>query len=198
MILDLSDDLQKNDQNRLSKGEMLFKILHQAVPCSLCAIIMMAQGMINTAFVGHLNNPMLLAGLGMGHSIQNIFGTSVLMGLNYAFEIISSRLKGSGDMTLIGIYLNRTRFINICLLVPIFIILNFTGYFMTNFLSYDEETAKVSQEFVMANFPALVLQCFIYVECIYLNLFEIKLLPVISWIIGGVCHIGLCYYFLHV
>jgi hypothetical protein len=60
------------------------------------------------------------------------------MGLNYAFEIISSRLKGSGDMTLIDIYLNRARFINIFLLVPIFIFLNFTGYIMKNFFSYDE------------------------------------------------------------
>lgn len=177
---------------------MICKIFNQAVPCSMCSIIMMSQGLINTAFVGHLNNPMLLAGLGMGNSIQMIFCTSVLMGLNYAFEIISSRLKGSGDMTLIGIYLKRTRFINMCLLVPIFIILNFAGYIMTNFLSYDEETAKVSQEYIMANFPALVLQSFIYVECIYLNLFEIVLLPVISWMIGGVCHISLCYYFLHV
>ena len=67
--MDVNDDFHKNDHNRPSKGEIIYKLLHQAGPCSLCSMIMMAQGMINTAFVGHLNNPMLLAGLGMGNSI---------------------------------------------------------------------------------------------------------------------------------
>jgi len=64
---------------------------------------MVAQGLVNTAFVGHLSNPNYLSGMGMGNSIQNIFGLSIIMGLNYAFEIISAQTKGAGNLELIGV-----------------------------------------------------------------------------------------------
>ena len=51
---------------------------------------MLAQGLINVGFAGHLNNPAYLSGVGLGNSIQNIIGLSIVMGLNFAFETVSS------------------------------------------------------------------------------------------------------------
>ena len=119
------------------------------------------------------------------------------MGLNYAFEIISSQLKGAGQLEQIRVVLNRARFITLMLLVPTFILLNFTEYFIKA-MGFKEATAQLAQQFVMAYFPALVLNCLIYIETMYLNLFEYVILPLASWFVGGVIHIALCYYFLYV
>jgi len=64
--------------------------LRQAIPGSITAIIMFSQVLINLSFIGHLNNPILQAGVGMGNSIQNIFGMSIVVGFNGAFATLAS------------------------------------------------------------------------------------------------------------
>lgn len=178
---------------------MIKQIINQAIPCSLCSMLMMAQALVNTVFAGHISsrNSSYLSAFGMGSSFQNMFGLSIIMGINYAFEIASSQLKGAGQLRLIGIVLNRARFITLLLLLPTFILLNFTGYFIKT-MGFKEVTAQMAQQFVMAMFPALVLNCLIYIETMYLNLFEYVILPLASWFVGEICHVGLCYYFLFV
>jgi hypothetical protein len=100
-------------------------------------------------------------------------------------------------LRLISIVLNRARLITLILLIPTFILLNFTEYFIKS-MGFKETTAALSHQFVMAYFPALVLNCLIYIETMYLNLFEYVILPLASWFVGGICHLGLCYYFLYV
>jgi len=65
-------------------------------------------------------------------------------------------------------------------------------------MGFKEVTAQMAQQFVMAMFPALVLNCLIYIETMYLNLFEYVILPLASWFVGEICHVGLCYYFLFI
>ena len=46
--------------------------------------------MINLIFVGHLNEPAMIAGVGMGNMIQNMIGMSMFVGLNSALETLVS------------------------------------------------------------------------------------------------------------
>jgi Na+-driven multidrug efflux pump len=44
-------------------------VIRQAIPSLFCMLILMIQEMINLIFVGHLNNPAMIAGVGMGNMI---------------------------------------------------------------------------------------------------------------------------------
>ena len=80
------------DNTTPSKKKMIKQIINQAIPCSLCSMLMMSQALVNTIFAGHISNrnSSYLSAFGMGSSFQNMFGLSIIMGINYAFEIASS------------------------------------------------------------------------------------------------------------
>ena len=42
----------------------------------------------NAIFIGHLNDPAKLAGVGLGNLIINMFGTAVTFGMNGALETL--------------------------------------------------------------------------------------------------------------
>ena len=50
----------------------------------------MLSEFINTIFVGHLNDPAKLAGVGLGNMTLNILGMSVILGMNGALETFVS------------------------------------------------------------------------------------------------------------
>ena len=86
--------------------------------------------MINLAFIGQLNNPLLLSGVGLGNCIQNMFGTSIGNGFCNAFGTLSAQAKGSGNMKHIGLYLNRARLILLMLFTVTYLLLRKTDTFL--------------------------------------------------------------------
>ena len=40
--------------------------------------------------IGHSNDPSLLAGVGMGNCVVNLFGVCILLGINGALETLAS------------------------------------------------------------------------------------------------------------
>lgn len=53
-------------------------------------VILMLQEVINLIFIGHLNDSVLLAGVGMGNTILSVFGISLFLGLNGALETLTA------------------------------------------------------------------------------------------------------------
>ena len=101
-------------------------ILALAIPSTLCMIVMMFQEMVNLSFLGHLNQPELLAGVGTGNMTQNMLGLSIIIGFNGALETLVSQAYGSGNLKMCGVYLNRGRFILIAAFIPVIFILHHT------------------------------------------------------------------------
>ena len=58
-------------------------------------------------FIGQLDDPAKLAGVGMGNMIVTIFGLSVIFRMNEAIETLVSQAFGSNNLRLCGMYLNR-------------------------------------------------------------------------------------------
>ena len=79
----------------MQKAKIIMKI---AVPSVFCMIIMMTQEVVNLIFIGHLNNPEMMAGVGMGNMIQNMIGLSIVIGLNGALETLVSQAYGAGNL----------------------------------------------------------------------------------------------------
>jgi MATE family multidrug resistance protein len=121
------DDYNSQEASIEVEDELYYQkmkiVIRQAVPSLLCMLILMIQEMINLIFVGHLNNSAMIAGVGTGNMIQNMFGLSMFVGLNGALETLVSQSYGSGNLKLCGVYLNRGRFILLCSFVPVAMIL---------------------------------------------------------------------------
>ena len=74
-------------------------------------------------FIGHLNNPAMLAGVGIGNLTMNLLALSIAFGFNGALESLISQAYGSGNLVLCGVYLNRSRVVLLGFLTPMLMIL---------------------------------------------------------------------------
>jgi Na+-driven multidrug efflux pump len=102
---------------------MLKNIIKIAFPAIISMFFVMVTEIINTVYVGHLNDPVKLAGVGMGNMTMNILGLSFVLGLNGALETFVAQAHGTGNYYMCGVFLNRGRFIVICAFIPIVILL---------------------------------------------------------------------------
>lgn len=70
--------------------EMSLHIVRVAVPTILGQVFALLVVAANTAFVGHLGNNSMLAGVGLGTLYVNIFCQSIILGLNGALQTLVS------------------------------------------------------------------------------------------------------------
>ena len=97
----------------------------QAIPASFSCLFCYMVETVNMVMIGQLNDPVKLAGVGMGNVFINMFGVSQYFGLNSSLEILVSQAKGSKNLELCGIYLQRGRII--AMFYYIFIIIVYTS-----------------------------------------------------------------------
>ena len=69
---------------------MYGKILKLAIPAILNNIVRISMEVINLSMIGHLNNPAMVAGVGMGNMTINMLGLSLIMGFNSALDTLIS------------------------------------------------------------------------------------------------------------
>lgn len=91
----LKDDDYNSDEASLEIEDEFYCqkmkiVIRQAIPSLFCMLILMVQEMINLIFVGHLNQPAMIAGVGTGNMIMNMVGMSMFVGLNGALETLVS------------------------------------------------------------------------------------------------------------
>ena len=60
--------------------------------------MMMLQEIVNLIFIGHLNNPSMIAAVGMGNAIINMLGLAVIVGMNGALNTLVSQAAGGGNI----------------------------------------------------------------------------------------------------
>ena len=60
-------------------------------------IFYMIVQLMNTYVVGHTNDPVLIAGVGMGNMLINVFAFAVMQGLNGALESLVSVSFGASE-----------------------------------------------------------------------------------------------------
>jgi Na+-driven multidrug efflux pump len=70
--------------------EMSLHIVRVAVPTILGQVFALLVVAANTAFIGHLGNNAMLAGVGLGTLYVNIFCQSIILGLNGALQTLVS------------------------------------------------------------------------------------------------------------
>jgi Na+-driven multidrug efflux pump len=102
---------------------MVKVILRVSIPAIVSMFFVMMTEIINTIFIGNLNDQYQLAGVGMGNMTLNILGLSVILGMNSALETVVSQSYGNGNLYMCGVYLNRARLIITICFIPIVFLL---------------------------------------------------------------------------
>lgn len=109
--------------NKPSFSSALKEILKIGVPAIISMMSALFIEVVNTAFVGHIGNEAMMAGVGMANMFVNILCLSVMMGINAVLNTLVSQSFGLGNYKMCGVYLNRARIVNTIIYVPLCIIL---------------------------------------------------------------------------
>jgi Na+-driven multidrug efflux pump len=94
--------------------------------------------LVNTYYIGHTNEPVLIAGVGMGNMLINVLAFAIIQGLNGALETLISQSFGASQNKAnpesyqkrmrinCGVFYNRGRFVSTIVMIPIIIIFVFS------------------------------------------------------------------------
>jgi len=107
----------EGDDDSLSKA--LGEVVGLALPMLIAAILQMINEMTNTIILGQNGTPVELASLGLVQSLYNCGIITISMGLNSVMDTVVSQAYGAGDQALCMTYMQRCRFLVICLLVVV-------------------------------------------------------------------------------
>jgi multidrug resistance protein, MATE family len=109
----------------------------------------------NIYFMGHLDDPDLLAGVGLGAMLLNVCCFAVSQGLNGALETFVSQSYGAGDERMCGVYLNRARTIVTVILLPVAIAFFFADSILIS-CGQDPTVSKMARDYVVYCLPGVI------------------------------------------
>ena len=128
----VDDELNNFDKEQTTRNSMLrddmstleifWEITKIAVPLIFAMLVFLLVQLVNTYFVGHCNDAILLAGVGMGNMLINVLCFAVVQGLNGALETFVSQSFGSKNYEACGIYLWRGKLVATLVMIPIVVI----------------------------------------------------------------------------
>ena len=110
--------------------------------------------LVNTFYVGHLGDSRIMAGVGMGNMLLNVFVFATCQGLNGALESLVSQSYGFKRYEQCGIYLNRGRLIVTAVQIPIFIFLAFSDTLLIA-IGQDAQIAHYSKVYATIMIPGI-------------------------------------------
>ena len=73
----------------------LWKVMRLSSGLIISMFFYMFVQLINTYYIGHTNDPILIAGVGMGNMLINVLAFAVIQGLNGALEGLISIAYGT-------------------------------------------------------------------------------------------------------
>jgi len=138
----------------MSNGQLLKQFLSTAIPASLGSMLGFSQDTINLIYAGSLNNPIDLAAICLATVFVNIIGIAFFVGFNGALETLVSQARGAQDFKQCGVYLQRGRFINICLSIFILFPLYYSKSILQS-LGQDPRVVEVAADYIIAISPGI-------------------------------------------
>lgn len=93
-----------------------------AIPCVFCSVFVFMQELVNLAAVSTLENSAMIAALGLGNAIQNMFGLSLVFGMNNAISTLACNAAGAKDYRLCLVYLRRGQLAIVLCFIPIILL----------------------------------------------------------------------------
>lgn len=119
------EDFTENTQYSLVKSMGHLGFL--AFPIFFQEVFRFAQVFINYYFVGVIDNPYMLGGMGLAMFFYVIMAMAMLVGFNAVITTFISQLRGMGRTPDCVYYLNGGRIVNFILCIPLMVVLGFSN-----------------------------------------------------------------------
>ena len=177
--------------------ECIWMITKMAIPLIVGMLLFCLIQNINVYFVGNLNEPALLAGVGMGNMLINVLCFAVVQGLNGALETLVSQSFGARKYEECGIFLNRGKVVATMVMVPIVIIYLLSDKILIA-LDQDPEISIIARRYCCIVIPGIWAQAMFDATRKFLSAqFEIKVALYVQ-LVTLVFHLLWCYLFVSV
>ena len=90
-----NDDSKEIFRENMNILECFWMVTKMAIPLVIGMLLYLLVQLTNTYYIGNLNQPVLLAGVGMGNMLINVLVFAVAQGLNGALETLVSQSFGA-------------------------------------------------------------------------------------------------------
>jgi Na+-driven multidrug efflux pump len=77
-----TNEFQKEIKEDFSTFGMTMKYIRLGVPSILCTIVIYLQESMNLSFAGHMKEPSIMAGIGLGNMTINLFAMAFIDSMN--------------------------------------------------------------------------------------------------------------------
>lgn len=142
---------------------------------------------------GHLQDPALLAAIGLGNMIQNCIFLAPICGFNSAVETLGSQAVGMGNYALAGVYLNRGRVV-VTIVICFLLLLSLNTKSILLLFGQDETVAGHTHNYIMVYMPAMFIFALSDLQRRFLNCFNKNTIPLCAVIISVFIHPFWCWY----
>ncbi|CAI2363767.1 unnamed protein product [Moneuplotes crassus] len=183
---------QEDSDSVIDNPTILKSIVVTSIPSIAGLLFEFLVQVVNLIFVGNLNNPAALGGVGLANMLLNVVCFSIGMGLNGAIDTLVSQAYGNHKYYLCGCYLNRGRIIQAIFFIPEVIILLFTKEILI-LLGQEEDAANYGRTYVLILLPGMFAMTQFETVRRYLQGMEIFSLSMWIQCVTMVIHIVMCY-----
>jgi len=194
MILDASEQFRPSHSLHGSL-EIIRHLLHAGLPTLVTSITTFLYDLISLYFVGHLNDPHILASIGFSLTWIDAFGVAIVFGVAAGFGTLASHAYGAGKYETLGIIYQR-----IWILMGL-VILAITGFMFSTsyillFIGFEHTIVEEVSYLVVLLIPAVIGHAFFQIMRFYLMAIGKYEVSAIIGVCIDVLHIGSCYFFI--
>lgn len=152
--LDMSRESHFITQDGLSQLDLAWLTTKAAMALALSMGLTQSIYLGNTFIIGNMNDPTLLAGVGLGNALINVLTLSTAIGVIENSATYMSQSYGSGNLKECGIYLNKTK--EVCTMITA--IYGLIAIWLDKILiaaGQDEGTSKMAQHYCLWLVPSV-------------------------------------------
>ena len=154
----------------LSFFQTFIRVAKESFPTIISMIFFSLVNQINIIFVGRSPDPLLLAGVGLGGMLINVFCFATSQGLNGTIESFVSRDFGAGNKMKetglddegalkkykeCGVHLNRARIIIMIVLLPVIVTFFWADTILIS-LAQDPVISTMARNYVVWSLPGII------------------------------------------
>ena len=150
-------------------------------------LVVNIQQMTNLFFAGHLGDGSMIAAIGLGILIQNVFIETIMWSFNASLENLVSQAVGAGSLRNCGIYLNQGTFVLLIAFLFIYLLMVKVEEFLI-YLDQDPVVSEKTEQYVLWYMPALFIYMINDLNRKFLNSFRMTMVPFLSFTISVAFH----------
>lgn len=146
------------NEDEINVPEELKRLSGMAVPLMIQNVFQFSIPVMASAFVGHLNDPVLLSAAVLATSFYNVTGWSVVIGLVLGMETLCGQAYGAKNYKALGIVLQRAILICWTCCIPVSLLWSQT-HRLLGLLQQPPEVVEAAAHYLSILQPALYVSC---------------------------------------